>query len=55
MYRQEKQNGTRKKKGVLKMKKAEMMNKIELDIMAMENVSDGTGPLDAVGPVNYPY
>ena len=34
------------------MKKAEMMNKMELDIMAMENVSGGTGPLGAVGPVN---
>ncbi|ORT99420.1 hypothetical protein D081_1972 [Anaerovibrio sp. JC8] len=26
------------------MKKAEMMNKMELDIMAMENVSGGTVP-----------
>ena len=34
------------------MKKAEMMNKMELDIMAMENVSGGTGPLTKTGPLN---
>ncbi len=33
------------------MKKAEMMNKMELDIMAMENVSGGTGPLTKTGPL----
>ena len=32
------------------MKKAEMMNKMELDIMAMENVSGGTGPLTTCDP-----
>ena len=33
------------------MKKAEMMNKMELDIMAMGNVSGGTGPLTKTGPL----
>lgn len=34
------------------MKKADNINKSELNVKAMGNVSGGTGPLGAVGPVN---